>query len=61
MGDAVMDERGRIVVSNDVRIGLTLRREQKLRVSTRGREFVLPPGLEVRRGQYHIGSISFLV
>jgi len=43
MGEATIDERGRIVIPNEVRAELNLRPEQKLRVSTKGRELVLSP------------------
>ena len=45
MGEAVIDERGRIVIPNEVRAELSLRPEQKLRVSTRGRELILSPAI----------------
>ena len=43
MGEATIDERGRIVIPNEVRLELKLRPEQKLRVSTKGGELVLSP------------------
>lgn len=43
MGEAVIDERGRIVIPNEVRIELKLRPEQRLRISTKGKELVLSP------------------
>ena len=43
MGEAVIDERGRIVIPNEVRVELKLRPEQRLKISTRGRELVLSP------------------
>jgi AbrB family looped-hinge helix DNA binding protein len=48
MGEAVIDERGRIVIPNEIRAELKLRPEQKLKVSTNGKELVLSPetGLE---------------
>jgi AbrB family looped-hinge helix DNA binding protein len=47
MGEAVIDERGRIVIPNEIRAELKLRPEQKLRVSTNGRELVLSPEIGV--------------
>lgn len=43
MGEAVIDERGRIVIPNEIRAELKLRPEQKLRVSTKGTELLLSP------------------
>jgi len=43
MGEAVIDERGRIVIPNEIREELKLRPEQKLRISTKGRDLVLSP------------------
>lgn len=43
MGDATIDERGRIVIPNDVRNELNLRPDQRFRVSTREGELVLSP------------------
>jgi AbrB family looped-hinge helix DNA binding protein len=47
MGEAVIDERGRIVIPTEIRTELNLRPEQKLRVSTRGKELVLSPEVGV--------------
>jgi AbrB family looped-hinge helix DNA binding protein len=43
MGEAVIDERGRIVIPNEIRAELKLRPDQKLRVTTKGKELVLSP------------------
>jgi len=47
MGEAVIDERGRIVIPNELRAELKLRPEQKLRISTKGRELLLSPEISV--------------
>ncbi len=46
MGEAVIDERGRIVIPTEIREELKLRPEQKLRISTKGKELVLSPEVE---------------
>jgi len=46
MGEATIDDRGRIVIPNDVRVELNLRPEQKLRISTKGKELVLSPEVD---------------
>ncbi len=46
MGEAVIDERGRIVIPSDIRSELKLRPEQKLRLEKRGREIVLRPSVD---------------
>jgi AbrB family looped-hinge helix DNA binding protein len=46
MGEAVIDGRGRIVIPNEIREELKLRPEQRLRVSTKGKELVLSPEVE---------------
>ena len=46
MGEAVIDERGRIVIPNEIRVELKLRPEQKLRISTKGKELVLSPEVD---------------
>lgn len=46
MGEAVIDGRGRIVIPNEIREELKLRPEQKLRISTKGKELVLSPEIE---------------
>jgi len=43
MGEAVIDERGRIVIPNEIRAELNLRPEQRLRISTKGEELLLSP------------------
>lgn len=43
MGEAVIDERGRIVIPNEIRAELKLRPEQRLRISIRGNDLVLSP------------------
>jgi AbrB family looped-hinge helix DNA binding protein len=43
MGEAVIDERGRIVIPNEIRAELKLRPEQKLRISKRGKDLLLSP------------------
>lgn len=43
MGEAVIDERGRIVIPNEIREELNLRPEQKLKVLPKGNEIVLTP------------------
>ena len=53
MGEAVIDERGRIVIPNEIRVELNLRPEQKLRVSTKDNELVLSP--EVSLEQFVVG------
>ncbi|HXW36755.1 MAG TPA: hypothetical protein VEJ36_02485 [Nitrososphaerales archaeon] len=47
MGEAVIDERGRIVIPNELRTELKLRPEQKLRISTKGNELLLSPEIGV--------------
>jgi AbrB family looped-hinge helix DNA binding protein len=47
MGEAVIDERGRIVIPNEIRAELKLRPEQKLRILTKGDELVLSPEVGV--------------
>ena len=47
MGQAVIDERGRIVIPNEIRTELKLRPEQKLRISTKGKELLLSPEIGV--------------
>lgn len=47
MGEAVIDERGRIVIPNEIRVELKLRPEQRLRILTKGRELVLSPEIGV--------------
>ncbi len=47
MGEAVIDERGRIVIPNEIRAELKLRPEQRLRISTKGKELVLSPEVGV--------------
>lgn len=46
MGEAVIDERGRIVIPNEIRVELKLRPEQKLRIATKGKELVLSPEVD---------------
>jgi len=43
MGEAAIDDRGRIVIPNEVREELGLRPDQRLRISTKGDELVLSP------------------
>ncbi len=43
MGEAVIDERGRIVIPNEIRSELKLRPEQKLRISKKGKDLLLSP------------------
>ena len=43
MGEAVIDERGRIVIPNEIRTELKLRPDQRLRISTKGKELLLSP------------------
>jgi AbrB family looped-hinge helix DNA binding protein len=47
MGEAVIDERGRIVIPNEIRAELKLRPDQRLRISTKGRELLLSPEIGV--------------
>ena len=47
MGDAVIDERGRIVIPNDIRVELKLRPDQRFRVSAKGKELLLSPEASV--------------
>ena len=42
-GEAVIDERGRIVIPNEVRAELKLRADQRLRITAKGRELTLSP------------------
>ena len=46
MGEAVIDERGRIVIPNEIREELNLRPEQKLKVTPKGRDLVLTPAVD---------------
>lgn len=43
MGEAVIDERGRVVIPNEIRTELNLRPEQRLKVSTRNGDLILSP------------------
>ena len=43
MGEAKIDERGRIVIPNELREELNLRPEQRLKITTKGNELVLSP------------------
>ena len=43
MGEAVIDDRGRIVIPNELREELGLRPEQRLKVVPKGRGLVLTP------------------
>ncbi len=45
MGEAVIDERARIVIPGKLRAELKLRRGQKLRIERRGRDLVLHPAV----------------
>ncbi len=45
MGEALVDERGRIVIPRVLRTELRLRPRQKLRVEARGKELVLIPSV----------------
>ena len=47
MGEAVIDERGRIVIPNEIRVELNLRPDQRLMISTRGKELLLSPEASV--------------
>jgi AbrB family looped-hinge helix DNA binding protein len=47
MGEAVIDERGRIVIPNEIRAELKLRPDQRLRISTKGKELLLSPEIGV--------------
>lgn len=47
MGEAVIDERGRIVIPNEIRVELGLRPDQKLRIATKGKELTLVPEASV--------------
>ncbi|QQG49278.1 MAG: AbrB/MazE/SpoVT family DNA-binding domain-containing protein [archaeon] len=47
VGEAVIDERGRIVIPNEIRVELKLRPEQRLKISTKGKELVLSPEVGV--------------
>lgn len=46
MGEAVIDDRGRIVIPSDIRVELNLRPARKLRIEARGRELVLRPSVD---------------
>ena len=43
----MIDERGRIVIPNEIRNELKLRPDQKLRITTKGEELVLSPEVGV--------------
>lgn len=43
MGETTIDERGRVVIPNEIRNELNLRPDQRLRVSARGGDLVLSP------------------
>jgi len=45
MGEAVIDERGRIVIPSEIRVQLNLRPEQRLKIEARGRELILRPSV----------------
>jgi AbrB family looped-hinge helix DNA binding protein len=45
VAESIIDERGRIVIPNEIREELNLRPEQKLKVTPRGREIVLSPSV----------------
>ena len=47
MGEAVIDERGRIVIPNEIRAELKLRPEQRLKITTKGSELILSPEVGV--------------
>ena len=47
MGEAVIDERGRIVIPTEIRSELKLRPGQRLRITSRGGELTLSPELTV--------------
>ena len=47
MGEAVIDERGRIVIPNEIRAELKLRPDQRLKISTKGKELLLSPEASV--------------
>jgi AbrB family looped-hinge helix DNA binding protein len=46
MGEATIDERGRIVIPNEIRTQLNLRQDQKLKVKARGRELIISPAVD---------------
>jgi AbrB family looped-hinge helix DNA binding protein len=46
MGEAVIDERGRIVIPREIREELNLRPEQRLRILVRGGELILKPSVD---------------
>jgi len=45
VGSATIDERGRIVIPNEIRLELNLRPEQKFTIRTEGREVILIPSV----------------
>ena len=45
MGEAVIDDRARIVIPGKLRAELKLRRGQKLRIERKGRDLVLHPAV----------------
>jgi AbrB family looped-hinge helix DNA binding protein len=47
MGEAKIDGRGRIVIPNEVRAELNLRPEQRLKISTKGKELIIVPEVGV--------------
>lgn len=46
MGEAVIDDRGRIVIPSEIRAELNLRPEQRLRIEAKGRELILRPSVD---------------
>ncbi len=45
MGEAVIDERGRIVIPSKIRAQLKLRPEQRLRIERHGQDLILHPAV----------------
>lgn len=45
VGSATIDERGRIVIPNEIRLELNLRPDQKFTIRTKGREMILVPSV----------------
>lgn len=46
MGEAAIDDRGRIVIPSEIRAELNLRPEQRLRIEAKGGELILRPSID---------------
>lgn len=59
VGEAIIDERGRIVIPSELRVELNLRPEQRLRIEARGRELILRPAVDAEQLISHLkGCVS---